>query len=86
MNHGAGRPVELDAFSSPSHVNAVIETPKGSRINYKYVEESGLFKLHRWGCVPLAASAFSPQPGVLTATRSTCWCSSKKAMELTGYS
>ena len=38
---------QLEAFDSASHnLNAIIDTPKGSRNKYKYKEKQGLFALH----------------------------------------
>ena len=45
--------IELDAFDEKGNVNAIIDTPKGSRNKFKYDEKSGLFKLG--GALPLGA-------------------------------
>ena len=45
--------IELDAFDDEGNVNAIIDTPKGSRNKFKYDEKSGLFKLG--GALPLGA-------------------------------
>jgi inorganic pyrophosphatase len=38
----------LEAFDKGSHwVNAIVETPKCSRVKYAYSPESGLFRLKR---------------------------------------
>lgn len=45
--------IDLDAFDDEGNVNAIIDTPKGSRNKFKYDEKSGLFKLG--GALPLGA-------------------------------
>lgn len=46
--------IELEPFDKESgHVNAIIDTPKGSRNKFKYDEKIGMFKLG--GALPLGA-------------------------------
>jgi inorganic pyrophosphatase len=45
--------IDLSAFDDDGDVNAIIDTPKGSRNKFKYDEKSGLFKLG--GALPLGA-------------------------------
>ena len=45
--------IDLSAFDEDGDVNAIIDTPKGSRNKFKYDEKSGLFKLG--GALPLGA-------------------------------
>ena len=46
--------IELEPFDKGSgHVNAIIDTPKGSRNKFKYDEKVGMFKLG--GALPLGA-------------------------------
>ena len=45
--------IDLSAFDDDGSVNAIIDTPKGSRNKFKYDEKSGLFKLG--GALPLGA-------------------------------
>jgi inorganic pyrophosphatase len=46
--------IELEPFERDSgHVNAIIDTPKGSRNKFKYDERIGMFKLR--GALPLGA-------------------------------
>lgn len=46
--------IELEPFDKGSgHVNAIIDTPKGSRNKFKYDEKIGMFKLG--GALPLGA-------------------------------
>lgn len=46
--------IELDPLDKDSgHVNAIIDTPKGSRNKFKYDEKIGMFKLG--GSLPLGA-------------------------------
>ena len=45
--------IDLSAFDDNGSVNAIIDTPKGSRNKFKYDEKSGLFKLG--GTLPLGA-------------------------------
>ena len=47
--------LSLDAFADDaSHVNVIIETPRGSRNKYNYDEELQLFRLG--GVLPLGAA------------------------------
>ena len=45
--------IDLSAFDDDGSVNAIIDTPKGSRNKFKFDEKSGLFKLG--GALPLGA-------------------------------
>jgi len=45
--------IDLSAFDDDGDVNAIIDTPKGSRNKFKYDAKSGLFKLG--GALPLGA-------------------------------
>lgn len=45
--------IDLSAFDDDGDVNAIIDTPKGSRNKFKFDEKSGLFKLG--GALPLGA-------------------------------
>ena len=45
--------IDLSSFDDDGSVNAIIDTPKGSRNKFKYDEKSGLFKLG--GALPLGA-------------------------------
>jgi len=45
--------IELAALDESGHVNAIIDTPRGSRNKFKYDEEKSLFKLS--GALPLGA-------------------------------
>ena len=45
--------IDLSPFDDDGDVNAIIDTPKGSRNKFKYDEKSGLFKLG--GALPLGA-------------------------------
>jgi len=39
--------VRIQTFNSRGELNAVVETPRGSRNKYKYDEQLGLFKVHK---------------------------------------
>jgi len=59
--------IKLEAFDKESgHVNAVVDTPKGSRNKFKYDEELGLFKLS--GMLPVG-SVFPFDFGYIPSTR-----------------
>jgi inorganic pyrophosphatase len=59
--------IDLAAFDEESgHVNAIIDTPKGSRNKYKYDEKLGIFKLG--GALPLGA-VFPFDFGYIPSTR-----------------
>lgn len=45
--------IDLEAFDDDGNVNAIIDTPKGSRNKFKFDEKAGLFKLG--GALPLGA-------------------------------
>lgn len=45
--------IDLDVFDEDGHVNAIVDTPKGSRNKFKYDAKLGLFKLG--GPLPLGA-------------------------------
>lgn len=59
--------IELEPFDKESgHVNAIIDTPKGSRNKFKYDEKIGMFKLG--GALPLGA-VFPFDFGYIPSTR-----------------
>lgn len=59
--------IELEPFAKDSgHVNAIIDTPKGSRNKFKYDERIGIFKLG--GALPLGM-VFPFDFGYLPATK-----------------
>jgi inorganic pyrophosphatase len=59
--------VDLEAFDNDSgHVNAIIDTPKGSRNKFKYDERIGIFRLG--GALPLGA-IFPFDFGYIPSTR-----------------
>ena len=59
--------IGLDAFDEDSgHLNAIIDTPKGSRNKFKYDEKIGIFKLG--GALPLGA-VFPFDFGYIPSTR-----------------
>jgi inorganic pyrophosphatase len=64
--YGSVHPVAVDTFLSASVVNAIIETPKGSRVKYKYDETLGLFKLDK---VLTAGTVFPLDYGFIPSTR-----------------
>jgi inorganic pyrophosphatase len=60
--------IDLAAFDQDSgHVNAIIETPKGSRNKFEYDQKLGIFKLG--GALPLGA-VFPFDFGYIPSTRS----------------
>jgi inorganic pyrophosphatase len=74
MNHHSSA---IETFASPSELNVIIETPKGSRNKYKYDEQIGIFRLHKM----LTAGAVFPLTlascrllAVRMAIRWTSWC------------
>jgi inorganic pyrophosphatase len=73
--------IDLAAFDEDSgHVNAIIDTPKGSRNKYKYDEKLGIFKLA--GALPLGA-VFAFDFGYIPSTRaSSTACSTGQSVLL----
>jgi len=59
------RLLSLNTLRSATEATAVIETPKGSHVKYKYDEETGLFKLDK---VLTAGAAFPLDFGFLPPT------------------
>jgi len=60
------RPFNLDPASSSGELNVVIETPRNSRLKYKYDEQCGVFRLHK---VLPTGTVFPFDFGFLPATR-----------------
>jgi inorganic pyrophosphatase len=70
----------LDDTSVATAFPVVIEIPKGSKNKYELDKETGLLRLDRvlYSSVHYPADyGFIPAPTVMTATRSTRWCSAR---------
>ena len=63
MNHHSSA---IETFASPSELNVIIETPKGSRNKYKYDEQIGIFRLHK---MLTAGAVFPFDFGFVPSTR-----------------